>query len=130
MTKNNILELIRQHFSNQKHCLIIDKIQPITNNQYGNNVFAWCEIITCFADQRRIIRLIGFDREENLAKNIKIEVISLTLKSPSHPNLGGPFHAKHSVVFHGSMADAENPNEWDSKFLLNILNNLYSFIQQ
>ncbi len=128
MAKNNILELIRQHFSNQKHCLIIDKIQPITNDQYGNNAFAWCEIITCFADQRRIIRLIGFDREDNLAKNIKIEAISLTLKSPSHPNLGGPFHTKHSVVFHGSMIDPENQNELNSILLLNILMNLNSFI--
>jgi len=129
MTKTNFQQFIRENFSDKTNCLVIDKIQYITKDQHGNNSFCICEIITYFDNQRNIIQFIGFDHEENIAKNIKIEVISLTLKSPSHPNLSGSYQVKHSIVYHGSMTDSENPNELNCKFLLNILQNLNSFIK-
>ena len=129
MTKTNFQQFIREHFSDKTNCLVIDNIQYITKEKHGNNSFAICEIINYFDNQRNIIRFIGFEHEENIAKNIKIEVISLTFKSPSHPNLSGPYQAKHSIVYHGSMTDPENPNEFNYKFLLSILQNLNSFIK-
>lgn len=133
MTCPEFYSFIKKEFIKDQNFILIDRIQQITSpphyGTFGTGEVAFCEIILHYSDQRNIIRFISNILSDGIDPYLKIELISITLASPSHPNLAGFFEAKGSVIFKGSMADENNPKELNTSFLMNILNNYHSFVR-
>ena len=131
MTYKEFFSIIKEGFIKDQNFILIEKIQRISTSaygSYGNDLFAFCEIINYNNDKRNIIRFVGSGKIAEVPRHIKVEVISIVLESPDHLNLGGAFEAKHRVIFKGSIADEKNPEEIDIHFLLKILKNYHSLI--
>jgi hypothetical protein len=133
MTCHEFYSLLREEFIKDNNILLIENIQQIRSRPfygtYGTGTVAFCEMIIPDNDRRNIIRFIGNIVGGELPMNVQIELISVILLSPSHPNLGGFFEARRYLIFDGSIEDSHNPGKWNIGFLMNILNNYYSFMK-
>jgi hypothetical protein len=133
MTFPDFYSFLKKEFIKDRNFIIIEKIQQISSppfyGTYGTGIVAFCEMIIHHDDRRNIIRFIGNIVNGEIPTNLQIEVISIILSSPAHPNLGGSFEAKRYLIYNGSIEDENHRGELNTAFLMNILNNYYSFMK-
>jgi len=130
MTHLEFIEKIKTEFVAKNNCMIISDWQPTSSNQndYVKDNIVFCEIITANQNKRNIIRISSSAiTEERIPAFIKIDVLNVTYRSPSHPNISS-HEVKHKVVFNGKLVSLDAENEFSYSVFIDLLNCIEGFL--
>jgi hypothetical protein len=129
MTHQEFVEKMKSEFIQESDMLFLPDWQHIETPRYDfqPDNFVFCEIITAFENKRNIIRISSSKiKKEKIPASLKIDVINIKFKSPSHPNIG-----KHEImsetIFDGTLSEKDNPDEFSFPLLVALLKNIEGF---
>jgi hypothetical protein len=129
MTHLEFIEKIKTEFLINNNCMIISDWQLTSSNQndYVKDNIVFCEIITTNENKRNIIRISSSAiTKEKIPAFIKIDVLNVIYRSPSHPNI--PSHEiKHKIVFNGKHSSSDTKNEFSYPVFIGLLNCIEGF---